>query len=353
MNLNTETTELKWIRNLLTIIVLPVIVIILRTYATIFIPLIFAVFISFIFAPMRAWLTKHKVPMTLNILLMMLVIVLVSVIFGGVVYAAVMGFIQQLPKYQARLTNQVQGIIHFVEQITAQMALAKIPNLDAHSLISGSGFSITGFLTGTMGTFMNVSSKVFLTMVFLMFIVGGSGKLNKRLSAVLTKADGTQALDTWQSIQVQIQRYFLNKSLVSLMSTTSSVIIMMIFRVDFIIIAAILYFAMSFIPNIGSIASNLFVFIVCLLQYGFGFYWGTMVVLLVCNELFFGNFVEPKIMSERLNITPIIVLISLIFWGYIWGIVGMMLAVPITSAINIVIMQINKKSIISAIISGS
>ncbi|MCB5264014.1 MAG: AI-2E family transporter, partial [Candidatus Cloacimonadaceae bacterium] len=70
------------------------------------------------------------------------------------------------------------------------------------------------------------------------------------------------------------------------------------------------------------------------------------------TQMLFGNVLEPKIQGENLNLSPIMVLVSLIFWGWVWGIVGMVLAVPITSAINIILIQIDEKNLVSAIISG-
>jgi predicted PurR-regulated permease PerM len=70
------------------------------------------------------------------------------------------------------------------------------------------------------------------------------------------------------------------------------------------------------------------------------------------TQMLFGNVIEPKVQGDRMNLSPIMVLISLIFWAWVWGIVGMVLAVPITSAINIMLIQIDDKNLISAIISS-
>ena len=75
-------------------------------------------------------------------------------------------------------------------------------------------------------------------------------------------------------------------------------------------------------------------------------------VLIIGTQMLFGNVVEPKMQGQRLNLSPIMVLVSLIFWGWVWGIVGMVLAVPITSAINIMLIQLDEKNLISAIISS-
>lgn len=356
MNNSPESvSELRWIRILLTIIAIPVVVVMLKTMASIFIPLIFAVFISFIFAPLRAWLAKRKVPLGAILLIMILMILLGFALIGGVVYAAVNSFIAQLPKYQERFNVLAGDLLTWFEQATAQMdlALANIPQLDAAALLSGSSFNLTKLVSGTMGTFVNAGGKIFITLIFLIFLISGGGALEKRLKKVLTAEKSRQTLDTVLGIQTQIQRYFFNKFLVSFCTAAVAMTVLWIFGIDFIIIAGILFVIMNFIPNFGSIISVSFALLLCLLQYGFGLRFAGLALCLGANELFFANIFEPRLMGQKLNLTPIMILISLIFWGYVWGIVGMMIAVPITSAVNIVLKQMNSKSLISAVISDT
>lgn len=356
MNNNPESvSELRWIRILLSIIAVPVVVIVLKTMASIFIPLIIALFVSFIFAPLRAWLAQRKVPLAVILLIMILMILLVFALIGGVVYAAVNSFITQLPKYQERFNVMAADLLSWFEHAAAQMdlALANIPQLDTASLLSGSSFNLTKLVSGTMGTFVNTGGKIFITLIFLIFIISGSGALEKRLKRVLTAEKNRQTLQTVLGIQTQIQRYFFNKFLVSISTAAVAMTILWIFGIDFIIIAGMLFVIMNFIPNFGSIISVSFALLICLLQYGFGLRFVGLFLCLEANELFFSNIFEPRLMGQKLNLTPIMILISLIFWGYVWGIVGMMIAVPITSAVNIVLKQMNSKSLISAVISDT
>ncbi len=348
-----QIVELRWIRILLIIIAVPVIVLILKTLASVFIPLLFATFISFVFAPMRSWLAKRKVPLWLNISLMMLVIILVFALVGGLVYAAVVGFIQQMPKYQAKMVESFNSLEASLSQISTQLdiALARIPNFDSSKLFSSTDLSVTKLLTGTMGSFMSIGSTLFLTVIILLFMVAGAGKMKKRVEKVMNEEENRQTLDTILRIEAQIQRYFANKSLISLMTASVGMIVLWIFGVDFVIVAGLLIFTMNFIPNIGSIIATAFPLLVCLLQYGFDFRVVAVAALLMGSEMFFSNYLEPKYMGQKLNLNPIVILVSLVFWGYVWGIVGMIFAVPIMSSLNIILKQMDERSLISAIIS--
>ncbi|HQQ68439.1 MAG TPA: AI-2E family transporter, partial [Candidatus Cloacimonadota bacterium] len=113
-----------------------------------------------------------------------------------------------------------------------------------------------------------------------------------------------------------------------------------------------LLFVLNFIPHIGSIIASGIPMIICYMQSGMDIRTISFSLLIIMTQMLFGNVIEPKVQGYRLNLSPIMVLISLIFWAWVWGIVGMVLAVPITSAINIMLIQIDEKNLISAIISS-
>lgn len=353
--MNNISTEIRWIRLLLTIIAIPIIVIILKTLKSIFIPLIFAIFLSFVFAPMISFLTKRKVPMFLVIILLMFTILLFFALIGGILYAAINTFIAEFPVYQQKLSVISQQIFSGFKGLAlkADLAFSGILTIDVTSLFSHNSFSLTKMISDTMGTFVDFSIKLFLTMIFLLFIVAGTGKLEMRIKKVLTEDHKRRTFKSILSIQSQIQKYLFNKTLISLGTALTGMVFMLIFGVDFVIIAGILLFVLNFIPNIGSIVASLFPVIISLVNYGFGWRSIGMAIAIILTQLVFANLLEPKLMGERLNLTPIMVLISLIFWGWVWGIVGMVIAVPITSAINILIKQLDEDNIVSAVISGS
>ncbi|NLM90085.1 MAG: AI-2E family transporter, partial [Candidatus Cloacimonetes bacterium] len=88
------------------------------------------------------------------------------------------------------------------------------------------------------------------------------------------------------------------------------------------------------------------------MQSGFSFLWLIFALLIVATQMLIGNIIEPKLQGVQLNLTPIMVLVSLIFWGWLWGIVGMLICVPLTSAINIILKQVAPNNFISTLISS-
>ena len=104
-------------------------------------------------------------------------------------------------------------------------------------------------------------------------------------------------------------------------------------------------FILNFIPNIGSVIAVVLPTLMALVQYeSFGYAILVMIVIAVIQNII-GNILEPKIFGDRLGLNPIVILISLLVWGYIWGIVGMILSVPLTAIIKLVISNSNSKNL--------
>jgi len=175
--------------------------------------------------------------------------------------------------------------------------------------------------------------------------------LSKRFRAVLSDDDLTFSEHVTTKMTKQINKYIVNKTIISLSTGLLSMFFIAIFGIDFVVISGLLIFVLNFIPNIGSIIASAFPILICLIQYGIGWRLIAISSVLVGLQMLIGNFVEPRVMGKQLQLTPLSVLVSLIFWYWVWGPVGMILAVPITSAITIIIKEIPSMRVISALVS--
>jgi predicted PurR-regulated permease PerM len=129
-------------------------------------------------------------------------------------------------------------------------------------------------------------------------------------------------------------------------------IILYIGGFDFIIVSAFLIFTLNFIPNIGSVVATAFPIMIGLINYGFSVRVLLVAIALILTQMIIGNVVEPALTGKNLNLSPIIILISLILWGWIWGIIGMILAVPLTSAIKIMFEHLGPLKPVAELISA-
>jgi predicted PurR-regulated permease PerM len=155
----------------------------------------------------------------------------------------------------------------------------------------------------------------------------------------------------FSKLEKQLKTYLLNKTFISLLTAVIGMFFIYIFGVDFVIISGFFLFVLNYIPNIGSVIATIFPIVVCMIQYGFGWQVIALSGSLILTQATMANVIEPKLMGTRLHLSPIMILIALIFWYWVWGPVGMILAVPLTSSFSIIIKEFESMKLISALIS--
>lgn len=346
--------ELRWIRILLLIIALAVVASILKTLKSIFIPLIFSIFLLFLFAPLINYLKKHKVPM---VLILLITLVIIAVFLGLVIlliYAASNSLINGLPRYEDKFNELISKGTEYLQNLASNWNIntENISITNIAQIISSGFISIPQFISNTVNTLVSIIQNIFLIIFFLIFLLLEIEKLPLRLRKATSKLSKEQTLDILQNIEKQIQNYLTIRTLVNLSAALLCMLWMLIFGVDFILVCGILLFVLDFIPDVGSVISSAIPILIYLLQSGFSFLWLIFALLIVATQMLIGNIIEPKLQGVQLNLTPIMVLVSLIFWGWLWGIVGMLICVPLTSAINIILKQVAPNNFISALISS-
>lgn len=346
--------ELRWIRILLLIIALAVVAYILKTLKSIFIPLIFSIFLLFLFAPLINYLKKHKVPM---VLILLITLVIIAVFLGLVIlliYAASNSLINGLPRYEDKFNELIAKGTEYLQNLASNWNIntENISITNIAQIISSGFISIPQFISNTVNTLVSIIQNIFLIIFFLIFLLLEIEKLPLRLRKATSKLSKEQTLDILQNIEKQIQNYLTIRTLVNLSAALLCMLWMLIFGVDFILVCGILLFVLDFIPDVGSVISSAIPILIYLLQSGFSFLWLIFALLIVATQMLIGNIIEPKLQGVQLNLTPIMVLVSLIFWGWLWGIVGMLICVPLTSAINIILKQVAPNNFISTLISS-
>lgn len=334
----------------LTIIVFTISAVILRELRTIFIPLTFAIFISLIFGRPVKFLSRHKVPMFIIIILVLLTLVVILSLGGVIITSSLSAFAKEFPRYEKL----------FYEQITEVMSIFKIGINDVTTFLDNvswneflSSKSISNIMKAMMGNFANILSKTFLTFFFLIFLISGKNVFVDRIvSMFIEKRKNEIDNNIVERIENQLLVYMSNKTIISVITSVLGMLAIMIFKVDFIIVSGLFLFVLNFIPNFGSIIASIFPLFICFFEYGFGIHFIGLGISLFLIQIVMGNFVEPKLLGKRLNLSAIIILISLIFWAWVWGAVGMILAVPITSTIAIIIGEFDSLQNISKLIRG-
>lgn len=191
--------------------------------------------------------------------------------------------------------------------------------------------------SGVVSISGNLGIIIFYTLFILLEYRYLRTKVNLMIQDNLAKKKTFAVLD---QIKTDVKSYFVIKASVSFFVGLFSYIIMMIFGLEFAIFFAFIIFLLNFIPNIGSIIAVLFPVLFSLVQFESFYMTSIFLALMISVQILMGNFVEPKFVGNKLNLSPLVILLSLVFWGSLWGVVGMLLSVPIMVIINIILAAI-------------
>jgi AI-2 transport protein TqsA len=342
-----ETRDLYTIKLFLGFITTVIAVIILKALASIFLPLCMALLLYFLFNGMVKKLVHWKIPRFLVLIFLLFSIFILFYFLGMLIYSSASSFVANFPVYSERVLGMIKNASEKL----------KIPIGQVESYISSIDWtkslnSISSVLSTTFGSFAAFVGNLLLVLVYLIFMLAGGDSMPGRIDKAFAPEQSTRIKTVINGIEDQVRHYLAIKSFIALLNGTVAGIILFIAGVDFVIFSALLVALFNFIPNIGSVIATMFPVLICFLQYGFSLRLLLVLGGLMVTQFTIGNAIEPKITGKSLNLSPIVILVSLIFWGYIWGIVGMILAVPLTSAIKIFCENIPTLKPIAEMISG-
>ena len=227
------------------------------------------------------------------------------------------------------------------------------------SLLSFINFDWQGLvissLTSASGKAINFVSRASLIYIFVLFLLLERQSLIPKLKVGIPSGKGMRVAVLFERINRQISKYLLLKAMISFATGVLFYLASLATGLDFAIMWGVLAFVLNFIPNIGSIVITAMTIVMAILQ--FFPIWANVIyvaVLMISIQMVLGNILDPRIQGVQLNLSPFIILVSLSLWGYIWGVAGMFLAVPITSVIQIVCANVQSLKPIAVMIgSGS
>jgi len=182
-----------------------------------------------------------------------------------------------------------------------------------------------------------IFSEILLAMILLMFLIQSRSGLFNTVERRFGAAEVEKLQATFQKIEGDIITYFGTKTAMSLGTAVVTGIVLVLFKAKFIYISLLIIFLLNFIPLIGSLVAVGIILILYLLAFGLSAKAAWLFLSLMAVQILFGSILEPKIAGERMNISPILIIVSLYLWGWIWGIIGMLISVPLTIFIKIIL----------------
>lgn len=289
------------------------------------VPFLLAAFLAIICAPPLFWLQKRGVPSILGILIILLGVIAVQMALVTLVSSSISDFSQNIPFYQERLKGLTIESLQILSRYGIELETDKLAELLNPSrilkLVANTLNGLGGMLTNTF--------FVFLTFIFI--LSEASGFPNK-LRVILD--DHTSNLEKYSQITSGVNRYLGIKTLTSLGTGTVITIWLAVQGVDYPVMWGVFAFLLNYIPNIGSIIAAVPAVLLALIQLGPVASGIAALGFLIVNTLV-GSVIEPKVMGQGTGLSALVVFLSLAFWGWVLGPVGMLLSVPLTMAVKI------------------
>ena len=318
-------------RGALAIVLLFVAGFVLKLARPILLPFTLAVFLSYIIDPALTFLTRCRCPRPWAVIVVLAMMFVSLYLVGVLAYSSGKAFVTELPKYQERLDDVARFLESGIGPFKIDVPSA-LKSLDVNKVGSA--------ILKAIGPFFSILGKLFLVFLFLVFIVAGRGRAEKKIPKAIGDGHASRVHGVFERINLQIRKYLVIKTAVSLVNGLMVWIVLTAFGVDFAALFGLLAFFLNFIPNIGSLIAT--VIRVSFAFFQFGTFWTPFWIFVVTVGLdsILGDIIEPRIMGKGLGLSPLVVFFSLLFWGWLWGIPGMILSVPLTAVIMIVCQNI-------------
>jgi predicted PurR-regulated permease PerM len=297
----------------------------LRAGATLLLPVVIAGFVTVVSMPVKERLCRWGVPELLAVLLVMALAVATVVLLALLVGGALATFTRALPSYEAEVDELADAVLERLHEYGIAPAAEDLPEaLDAGR--------IWRLVADLLGSLVGVLSNAVLILLIAFFMLGESAGMAEKVRRAL--GDPRADLSGFLRVRRNVVQYVVLKTSVGLVTGVATALLCLVAGVSTPVLWGLLAFLLNYIPQIGSVVAAVPPVLLALLQSG----WGAALIVglgKVAIDQVLGNVIEPRIMGRSMGLSALVVFLSLLFWGYVWGPVGVLLAVPLTMVVKI------------------
>lgn len=328
---------------LLLIIAIPLVFYLLKILSFIFIPLIFSMFIALLFLPMMRWLGRRKIPKLISILTILILVT------GGLKIGVEL---IQLSSKEILANNT-----EFLSKAEPKIEHLKTYLYDSFGIeIQSNKDVIAQFfqkenLGTTIGFLRTFLTTLLMTAFFVVLWLAESINVHKLLNNTLLKQKYT-SVKAFMKIEGDLIKFIKVKFLVSALTGIFTGLMCVFFDVSFPIFWGLFAFAINFVQMVGSFISVILLSIFAFVELDTSSTLLFFVVAISLVQITFGAILEPIFMGKSFSINIIAVLVMLMFWGFLWGIPGLIMAIPITVFLKIILEQFSGTKVIASLLSG-
>jgi AI-2 transport protein TqsA len=325
---------------------------VLYVCASILQPLFIAGLLIYLVLPVHQQLVRWRVPSTVAYLL---IVISVLGAFWGIGEMAYRNFAElsdeRLTVYEERLDGLARKALRGLP-----LAVPDVDNWHVRNLLTfdiGPDSKIRNVFRAAVGNFLEFLTATFVVVIYFIFLIAERVSLPGRLARAFGEAKANEIMAVVEAINRAVHDYIALKTFVSVLQGLLSFAVLAAFGVDFAVMWGVLIFLFNFIPYIGSFVAVSLPIVLSFLQYAEEPWKPVLItLLLLLIQRVVDNFIEPRLTGQKLGLSPLIVLLSLAFWGWLWGVVGMILAVPLTVIGKIILENIRETKPLATLISN-
>jgi len=316
-----------------------------RELKTILQPLFIAFFLAYLILPAHALIVRQGIAPRLAFFVFLLLLMLGLFVLGNLIYRNVAEAAVRLPHYEQRLKHLTSSLVERLpwDREEVQAFIDELP-LSSSALIAT--------LRATLGQFLDFLTWAAVTLVYLIFVIAEKVTFPRRIEQAFGPARGAKFLEIFKSINQAIAQYIAVKTFMSVLAGVLSTAVLWLFGVDFYVMWGVLIFLLNYIPYIGSLIAVALPILLSFVQLEDPWKGIVIAVLLIGIQQVIGTVIEPRMAGQRLGVSPLLILLALAFWGLVWGIVGMILAVPLLVTTKIILDNIPETKPLAILISN-
>lgn len=297
----------------------------MKAAESIIVPFLLSLFLSIIALPPFIWLQEKRIPKAIALATIILSFLIFIFLIGLLISSSVNDFLTKLPLYEQKLENQTQSLIAWLIEkgfVEPEFQISTAFNPAVILTIVGDAFN----------QLSNLFANGFLILLTVIFILLEEASLPKKINKMFSNPD--TSLSRIKSVTQNINKYIALKTILNLCNALLVTVFLFFMGVDYYLLWGLLAFILNYIPTIGSFFALLPPALLALVQFGFVEAIVVVIGFVIINTLV-GNIIEPRFMGRGLGLSTLVVFLSLIFWGWVLGPIGMLLSVPLTITIKI------------------
>lgn len=346
-----KINNLSSIKNILLFFLFITIFVLMAKLSAILIPFVLSMLLAISFQPLIILLKNKRFPDWIIIPIVALISFLAIYGIYEIISNMYFDILQNKEFLLKRLSERILDLTNFINKLTGdsyniQYSIDEFLNIFNQDLFSKYGSILANMLGSFTGSFS-------LFLIFYVLILAGITNYKRYLNFVAGEVEKNTLLSNFETVQRAIYSYIIIKILISFLTGLIVFITCLIFQINFAFFWGFLIFILNFIPSVGSIVGSVPPILMCFIQYDSFNVTLLFFIIIATLQFMMGNFIEPRILGSRLQLNTLSVVVGLVFWGYLWGIPGMLVAVPLLVLMKLIFEQFPSTRILARVMGTS